>query len=248
MEFDTSKYLEYLNPQSFGNNIIHLKETFSTNDDVWNYINDHNDIIVVADQQTNGRGRRSNQWFSVKSKSLTFSIGLIKQNNNLFPLIAALSICQSINKLSSMKIKIKWPNDIIINNKKIAGILIESKMIGLNIILNIGIGINVNLDIDDIEKSSLKDISSMHIETNKIYNRELLLSEIVKSFYKYLTKKDEDIIELWMAHCSHINKKVFFHSNDKKNNGIFKGVNPKGHAMIQIDNIIKEFSSGVIKL
>ena len=147
-----------------------------------------------------------------------------------------------------MNVKIKWPNDIIINNKKIAGILIESKRIGLNIILNIGIGINVNLNIDDIKKSSLKDISSMHIETDKIYSREHLLSEIIKTFYKYLTKKDENIIELWMAHCSHINKKVLFHSNDKKINGIFKGVNPKGYAMIQIDNIIKEFSSGVVKL
>ena len=250
MQFDTSKYLKYLNPESFGNNIIHLEKTSSTNDEVWNCINSHNNIIIVADEQTNGRGRRDNKWFGVKSKSLTFSIGLIKKNknNNLSPLIASLAICKSINKLSSMNSEIKWPNDIVINNKKIAGILIESKMIGENIILNIGIGINVNLNIGDIKKSSLRDISSMYIETDKIYNREYLLSEIIKSFDEYLTKKDENIIKLWLEHCSHINKKVLFNSNGKKNNGIFQGINSKGYAIIKMENIIKEFSSGVVKL
>ena len=154
MQFDTSKYLEYLKPQSFGNHIIHIEETSSTNDEVWNHMTNHNDIIVITDKQTNGRGRRNNKWFSLESKSLTFSIGLIKKNknNNLSPLIASLAICKSINQLSSMNVKIKWPNDIVINNKKIAGILIESKMIRGNMILNIGIGVNVNLNIEDITK------------------------------------------------------------------------------------------------
>lgn len=250
MQFDTSKYLEYLKPQSFGNHIIHIEETSSTNDEVWNHMTNHNDIIVITDKQTNGRGRRNNKWFSLESKSLTFSIGLIKKNknNNLSPLIASLAICKSINQLSSMNVKIKWPNDIVINNKKIAGILIESKMIRGNIILNIGIGVNVNLNIEDITKSSLKNISSMYIETDKIYNREHLLSEIIKSFDQYSTRKDENIIKSWLKYCSHINEKVLFHSNGEKINGIFQGINSKGYAIIQMGNIIKEFSSGVIKL
>ena len=250
MQFDTSKYLQYINTQSFGNNILYLKETQSTNDAMWNKINDDNHIIVVTDNQTNGRGRRENKWFSMESKSLTCSIGIVDKDKktNLLPLIASLATCESIAKISSINTKIKWPNDIIIDKKKIAGILIESKINKSKIIFNIGIGINVNLDENDIKNSSLREISSMLVETNRTYSREYLLSEIVSLLDKYLTTKDEDIIKLWMERCTHINKKILFHSDGMKINGIFKGVNSKGYAVIKIKNKIEEFSSGVIQL
>ena len=109
-------------------------------------------------------------------------------------------------------------------------------------------------DIKDLEEEleKLKDPFNKEglsqIETDKIYNREHLLSEIIKSFDEYSTKKDENIIKSWLKYCSHINEKVLFHSNGEKINGIFQGINSKGYAIIQMGNIIKEFSSGVIKL
>ena len=250
MQFDTSKYLEYLNEQAFGNNILYLKQTPSTNDTLWDKISNNNHMIIITDKQTHGRGRRENKWFSVESKSLTFSIGIVDEGKqfNLLPLVAALATCESINKISSIKAKIKWPNDIVVDNKKMAGILIESKIKKSKIIFNVGVGINVNLDKGDIKNSCLTGVSSMFIETNRTYSREYLLSEIVKSLNKYLTKKNEDIIKLWIKCCSHIDKKILFNNNNKNIDGIFKGINSEGYAMIKTNNKIEKFSSGIIKL
>ena len=78
MQFNISKYLKYLDSQIFGKNIEYIKETQSTNEDLWNKINDQKHCIIVADSQTKGKGRRGSQWYSVKEKSLTFSVGFKK--------------------------------------------------------------------------------------------------------------------------------------------------------------------------
>jgi len=250
MQFNTSEYLGYLNKQSFGNNILYLKEIPSTNDALWNKINNNNHIIIITDKQTHGRGRRENKWFSVESKSLTFSIGIVDRGKqiNLLPLIAGLATCESINKISSINVKIKWPNDIVIDKKKMAGILIESKIKKSTRLFNVGIGINVNLDRNDIRDSALTKASSMLIETQKIYSREYLLSEIIKSLDEYLTKRDEDIIESWMQSCAYLDRKISFNNKKKKVDGIFKGISSEGFALVEIKNKVEKFSNGVVEV
>ena len=129
MQFDTSEYLKYLDNQIFGSNILYLKQAESTNDEIWNRIKEQDHLLIISDTQKKGRGRRENSWYSVEGKSLTFSIGLSgdQKNRSLIALRASLSTCEAINKTSNINAKIKWPNDIVINNKKIAGILIETK-------------------------------------------------------------------------------------------------------------------------
>ena len=250
MQFDTSKYLKHLPLANFGSNVLFLEETPSTNDEVWNHIHDNDHIIVVTEKQTHGRGRRNNPWFSLEQKSLTFSVGvkLEKSNNKLIPFIVALSICKAINKLSSINVGIKWPNDIIINKKKIAGILIESKLDKLNKIFNIGIGVNVNLNEGDMNNGTIQNISSILVESNKSLSRENLLSEIIISFNKYLLKDRNEIIKLWLKNCVHVNMKVQFHNKNKIIEGVFKSVDSNGNALVNVDNNIESFSSGVLEL
>ena len=129
--------------------------------------NDH--IVIIAENQKNGRGRRNTNWLSLSEKSLTFSLGiqLDKSNSNLIPLISSIAIYNAIYEICKINIGIKWPNDILCNEKKIAGILIESKLKEMKMTFNIGIGINVNWNKNDIVSSNIPNITSISLEANK---------------------------------------------------------------------------------
>jgi len=250
MHFDTSKYLEYLRPNTLGSNLLYLEETTSTNDEVWKHIKDNNHIVVIAERQKEGRGRRNSTWHSFQEKSLTFSIGieLSKSIANHISFIVPLSICKAIRKNFQINVGVKWPNDIIVNNKKIAGVLIESKLHKSIQIYNIGIGINVNLNKDDLRSLDIKNITSILFETNRMVDREKLLSEILIFMDEYLLKSQDEIIELWLDNCVHLDMKVQFHKNNEIISGVFKSIDNNGNAIIDVDNKIKSFSSGVIEL
>ena len=129
MKFDTERYLNLLKTKNLGKNILYLNETSSTNDQVWDHIKKNDHIVIIAENQKNGRGRRNTNWLSLSEKSLTFSLGiqLDKSNSNLIPLISSIAIYNAIYEICKINIGIKWPNDILWNEKKIAGILIENQ-------------------------------------------------------------------------------------------------------------------------
>ena len=247
MQFNISKYLKYLDNQIFGKNIEYIKETQSTNEDLWNKINDQKHCIIVADSQTKGKGRRGSQWYSVKEKSLTFSVGFKKEHiDNLIHIRASLATCMAINKVSNINAQIKWPNDIVVNDKKISGILIETKINKQKTIYNIGVGINVNLESSELDNNLINSMSSMLIESKQVQNRELLLSEFIK--FLDFTMNDDDIIRNWMASCAHLDSEIFFHNKSNVIRGTFLGVNSIGEAIIKSNNKIQHYANGIVEL
>ena len=250
MQFDTEKYLKLLKTKNLGKNILYLNETSSTNDEVWNHIKKNNHIVVVAENQKKGRGRRNNSWLSLSEKSLTFSLGiqLNKSNSNLIPLISSIAIYNAIYEICKINIGIKWPNDILCNEKKIAGILIESKLKKMKMTFNIGIGINVNWNKSDIVSSNIPNITSISLEANKNIIREIILSNFMLQIENLLLISNEEIIQQWIARCMHINKKVTFHYNDEIIHGLFKGIDTNGFAKIENENNKHIFPSGVIEV
>ena len=250
MKFDTEKYLKLLKTKNLGKNILYLNETSSTNDEVWNHIKKNNHIVVVAENQKKGRGRRNNSWLSLSEKSLTFSLGiqLNKSNSNLIPLISSIAIYNAIYEICKINIGIKWPNDILCNEKKIAGILIESKLKKMKMTFNIGIGINVNWNKSDIVSSNIPNITSISLEANKNIIRGIILSNFMLQIENLLLISNEEIIQQWIARCMHINKKVTFHYNDEIIHGLFKGIDTNGFAKIENENNKHIFPSGVIEV
>jgi len=250
MKFNVDDYLAALDNQIFGKQILYIPETKSTNDDIWKYFNDNDHLIVVADNQTSGRGQRGNSWVSKKFKSLTFSIGMIddKKNSKLISLKSALSIVEAIKQTANLKSLIKWPNDILINNKKVAGILIESKINNNKRILNIGIGINVNIEPHDIDTID-QPVTSLMIESKKEFSREILLAEFVKSINSILYKNNQFIINRWNDLCAHKNSLLSFHNyNNELIKGKFIGIDKQGRAIIDINGNIDYYLHGNIEL
>ena len=249
MKFNIPDYLSNLDNQSFGKKILYLPETKSTNNDIWeNFNNDH--LIIITDNQTAGRGQRGSEWISQQFKSLTFSIGILDDNKNskLISLKSAISIAKTINNLTSLDALIKWPNDILINNKKVAGILTESKIKNNKRIINIGIGINVNNESNEL-KNVDQPATSLMIESNNKFSREILLANLIKCIDSILYKNNMTIINDWNKLCAHTNTLITFHNyKNKLIKGKFIGIDKEGRAIIDINGKLSYYLSGELTL
>ena len=141
-----------------------------------------NYTIVVANQQTDGKGQRGASWISESDKGLTFSLlynNLQESAINLFELncIVALSIVEALHSISLIKFQIKWPNDILAENKKIGGVLIENSFKNQQEVVSvIGIGINVN----QLHFENLPQASSLALLESKIFDKEEIMIKIAK--------------------------------------------------------------------
>ena len=241
-----------LNVKNFAKEIIYYTRTESTTDDIWELYNESGktNTLIITDYQTAGRGRNNNQWVSQPSKSITCSFFLKnffnKKEINLYSILIPVAIINGIKNFTGICLKIKWPNDIMYSDKKIGGVLIESKLNNEKSIFNIGIGLNVNdseFDFPDSIKSSttsLKEIKGSPIQ------REPLLAFILNEIEIIINNLDNSkLIKLWIESCNHINKEVLFIFENKRINGVFMGVNDLGQALIKVENKIIEYNNPI---
>ena len=177
-------------------NIIHLDVVDSTNNYLKeNYQNTLEYTIVYADSQTNGKGRMGRKWIS-SGKNLEFSI-LLKpkfENISLLSLLFGLAVSNTIDKY--VKSEIKWPNDIIVCDKKICGMLAESIVSDKIEAYIMGIGININEDVFEDELST--KATSLKLLLNKDFDIKEILDEFIINFdilYKKYLNKDYSFLK-----------------------------------------------------
>lgn len=205
--------------------------------------------IVIADVQTHGRGRKNRIWFS-DNGGLWFSIILrpkiLAERGMFLTMVASISIAKAIKEISSINPVIKWPNDILINGKKICGILTEFDT--RNNIINyviIGIGTNVN---NIIRKELKKIATSLSIEIGLEIPRVKFLRVILKHFdenYKKLIIGDFITIKnLWSSYSNLIGKLVKIEDNGKTISGIISDIDNKGCLILKNKNGIYKICNG----
>jgi len=171
----------------------------------------HSNLVVVAEKQEKGRGRFGRNWSSNFGGLYMTIILKVKNldNVNYLTLIASLAVAKTIIKLSKLDAKVKWPNDVLINNKKICGILTETISGAENYAL-IGIGVNINQK--KISKSIIKKSTSLKIETNKNYNIKKIIKITIKEFNKlfiqYKNNNYKKIISVWKEYSHTLGKNV----------------------------------------
>jgi BirA family biotin operon repressor/biotin-[acetyl-CoA-carboxylase] ligase len=182
------------------NKIIHYTKVESTNSLLSKLVKEkkiHDNLVVVADYQTNGRGQRNKKWHSAKNKNLLFSIYIRTDNyivdqKNYFNMITSLSIIYTLkNYIKDSRIEIKSPNDILVDGHKISGILIETAILKSKIkTVIIGVGINVNQKrFSFIENSptSISNILKYNINTNTLL--DVFLKNFTHLFAYFKEKK-----------------------------------------------------------
>jgi BirA family biotin operon repressor/biotin-[acetyl-CoA-carboxylase] ligase len=181
-----------------GSKIFRLNEVDSTNEYIKQILKDSPEgTVVVADTQTAGKGRLGKKWYSPEG-GLWMSVLLQHCNNCLLPLTAGVSICETFQSYDILP-RIKWPNDVLLNGKKIAGILTE--IIDDRVILGMGINLNVQQF-----PAELREIAtSVFIETKKHFSTQSLLQHLCRAVTEnYQLLKEEridDLLAKWRS-CS----------------------------------------------
>jgi len=204
--------------------------------------------IVTADHQTNGRGRFNRKWED--KDDLLFSI-LIKVNLNTpidYSLVIAKTVLTVLNNYLG-NLSIKWPNDIMVGDRKICGILLEGVTTSKIECVIIGVGININTK--EFSDGLLIKATSIYNEIAKEINKLDLLNEIKEEFlndyYDYI-KGNKDYLNIINNNFYLRNKKVTFTYNNKLLNGKVIGLNENGKLIINKDGELIEISSGEVTL
>jgi BirA family biotin operon repressor/biotin-[acetyl-CoA-carboxylase] ligase len=240
-----------LTTNKLGHDFILFDELESTN--VYlkeNSVDFNNGAVVSAKYQTKGKGRLDHKWEGEKNNSLLFSV-LLKNSFDVKKSIkivfaVACAIKFAVKKIYDITVDIKWPNDIYLKNKKIAGILCE--MQNKNIIA--GIGINVNQD--NFPESIKETASSLWLITGKKINPLELLSEFLNSFEKFLITLNKEgfypIREEVLKNFYLQNKKVEVETGKKNIQGIVKGMTENGELILDVKGSEKHISAGDVHI
>tara|TARA_B110000967_G_scaffold17413_1_gene16411 strand:+ start:235 stop:963 length:729 start_codon:yes stop_codon:yes gene_type:complete len=211
--------------------------------------------VVTAENQTDGKGQRGEKWISEPGKNLIFSVlkyrPLIPIDKQfLLSVLVSLSIIKTLERYNVPNLSIKWPNDILSDHHKIAGILIENVIKSQQIESSvIGIGLNVNQKIfKGLPKvSSLNNILGMSINKDELL--QALISNIQYYFNQY--KKNEELF-LNSKYASYLFRKdkpsTFQLPNQTMFTGIIRGVTEAGKLRVQMENATKDFDLKELKL
>ena len=184
---DIAQIKKNLKTKMIGREICYYKEIGSTNDEAKRLakLDAEEGTVVIAENQTHGKGRLGRRWDSKEGESLTFSV-IVKphiSSSKRFPitLLGALSAVRTIRLQTDLQVKVKWPNDIVIEGKKVGGVLSEASQSkkGPDSII-IGIGINVNNA--DFPPRLRDKASSLKLEGGKGISREKLFQGILEEF------------------------------------------------------------------
>lgn len=188
------------NASLIGKEIFHFDEIRSTNlacKDLISLGFAKDGMVVSAGSQTEGRGRFERRWESPKDDGIYFSI-LLKPGSNIKNIefitsAFSLSVAKTIEEMSGLKPSLKWPNDIFINSKKVAGILAEKK----GEFLIAGIGLNLNTSSDSLGDEISKFATSLKIETGRLFDKESFMWRLLENIEKnYVVLSEQKVPEL----------------------------------------------------
>ena len=211
-----------------------------------------NNIVVIADTQTKGRGRFHRKWHSGKG-GLWMSI-LLKPDNTgniqYLTFAAAVSVVKSIKKLTDINAKIKWPNDVHYKGKKLCGILTEGSFGKENYVV-VGIGLNVN---QDKFPEEIKNIAtSLRILKEQKFNIKSISKSIIGEFFniynnQYNKNNLKNILKTWKKYCDTMDKNVTVISGRKKIYGKAIGVDENCNLLLKSKNKIIKIIEGDINV
>ena len=180
-----------------GNEVIYLKSCSSTNQYALDILtaSQKSGLMVISEEQTKGRGRFNREWVSHPNESLTFSI-IFKKNDRIsipfYTLIPCVALVEVLNQFYQIQAQIKWPNDVLIGDKKISGILAECKKVEMTEYIIVGMGMNVNHVMNTSKAISLSESLGQKI------NRDELL--------KYILEKWEMLMDKHALDSDHVRK------------------------------------------
>ncbi|OAI93905.1 bifunctional biotin--[acetyl-CoA-carboxylase] ligase/biotin operon repressor BirA [Pseudomonas putida] len=210
-------------------------------------------FLVLAERQSAGRGRRGRAWSSPFAQNLYYSLvlrveGGMRQLEGL-SLVVGLAVRQTLLALGVASAGLKWPNDVLVDNRKVAGILLE--LVGdpadvCHVVL--GIGINVNMQSADIDQAW----TSLHLETGHMVDRNRLAALLGDNLRIYLERHHQEgfsaLQSEWESAHLWQGRPVSLIAGSNSVDGVVLGVDHQGALRLDVDGIEKSFSGGELSL
>lgn len=210
-------------------------------------------IVAVADEQTEGRGRRERSWYAPASKNLLFSFLLrpeLKPGDvQLLNLAAGIAVKLVLKNQYNVDARLKWPNDVLVKGRKICGILSEAAGEPDRIYYSVtGVGLNVNFTEEDMIEEIREIATSMCIEKGHTISRPLLLSRILESLsilVEDLKKADgkEKLLSSYRKECDTLGREISVIEDEQKHTGTAIDVTEQGALVVKIGSEEKIFAA-----
>ena len=220
------------------NSLIYFNNCASTQDELIDFLNQHylseDFLAVYTFNQTKGRGQYGNSWENLPEENLAYSFALKTKNINIsdtcFNFYTAILVRDFIANLTKTEVKIKWPNDLILKNKKICGMLFEKNK---NYYV-VGIGINILQE----NFKNLPKAGSILSQTGLSFELKAFTESLHQYLFEHLIQKEipNNILELYQLHLYRKNEVSVFEKNEVRQNGIIQNVDENGYIWIDLEN------------
>lgn len=220
------------------NRLFYLENCFSTNDQVLSFLNEDEPTAVFTFNQTKGRGQYGKVWEATPDQNLAYSLAIksaeINVSDTFLNYYTAIIVRDFLANVTNVNAKIKWPNDIILNNKKVCGILIEKKRIENQDYFVLGIGINI------LQKdfSHLPKAGSIWSVTGLSFDLQPFAKQFHQNIFSRIKNIDSEnkILEEYNNHLFRKNEICVFKKNNLRQNGIIKNADKNGFLWIDLEN------------
>ena len=214
----------------------------STNDEAlaWADAGCQDFSLVIADEQTRGRGRFDRKWITLPGSSLAFSL-VVKPSQRevsklpLFAPLCGLAIWQALKELYDLNAEIKWPNDVLIDRRKCAGILVEAAWTGLSLNgIVLGIGINISREAVPPATDQLFQATCIEAAVGHPVDRFALLASVLRSIILWRDKLgSSEFFDTWQSHLAFLGESVKIVQSPKTSIiGVIKGIDSKGRLVL----------------
>lgn len=211
--------------------------------------------VVIAEYQTKGKGRFGRSWKAEPEKNLLFSILLRpqvkKDQSGLLTFYAATAVARAIESITGSKVECKWPNDLLINGKKVCGILIENSLVEDCVSYSvIGIGLNVNQKLfsDEIKDKATSLARELDHDIDRTAMLKLILEEIDKLYPDVKQTNYDFILKEWKERCTMFGKPITITQGPISTTGIALELSSDGGLVVETSNGIKTIHAGDVTL
>ncbi|MCE5185261.1 MAG: biotin--[acetyl-CoA-carboxylase] ligase [Planctomycetaceae bacterium] len=224
---------------AIGRKIVVFKSTASTNDIAWQYANRpaNHGLCVLAESQTRGRGRRGRKWYGSPGQSILCSILLLRSSleSELLTLAAVVAAAEAVRQFCHVSCRIKWPNDLLIADKKLAGILVEKKTVKNKQQFVIGIGINCSQEQAHLESRLHNSAVSLKMATGRDIDRSGLVCELLGELEFWLERPANEVIDKWLQLSGMLGLHLCVECDGKTYRGTCRGIDPVQGLILQLD-------------
>lgn len=246
MTWNLKELEERFSGKLFGRKISFYSETASTNDSAFSMgmADASEGTVVIADRQSRGRGRLQRSWYSPANVNIYTSVILRPQINtsesSRISIMAGVAVAEFLEPLCPGCVRLKWPNDVLLNHKKVCGILSQAKIDQTRLdFIVLGIGLNVNMSQDQLSEEIRHTATSLTLETGREFSRQELLIQLyenLEKWYKQLTQNGFDAIrKKWLDFAIMIGQDIHVVFGDEIIEGKAKDIDGDGALILFVE-------------